>query len=78
MSKITVELDWETIDNIIVEQLFESRSALLKDYERGTAKVFSLDPKEDRKQIRKMIKSFERVISWYTVPGSVEFDELDK
>jgi len=24
------------------------------------------------------IKSFERVISWYTVPGSVEFDELDK
>jgi len=35
MSKITVELDWETIDNIIVEQLFESRSALLKDYERG-------------------------------------------
>ena len=78
MSKITVELDWETIDNIIVEQLFESRSALLKDYERGNAKVFSLDPKEDRKQIRKMIKSFERVISWYTVPGSVVFDELDK
>jgi hypothetical protein len=78
MSKITVELDWKTIDNIIVEQLFESRSSLLKDYDRGTAKVFSLDPKEDRKQIRKMIKSFERVISWYTVPGSVVFDELDK
>ena len=78
MSKITVDLDWETLDNIIVEQLFESRSALLKDYERENAKVFSLDPVEDRKQIRKMIRSFERVIEWYTVPGSVEFDELDK
>jgi hypothetical protein len=78
MSKITVELNAEEIDNIIVEQLFESRSALLKDYERGDAKVFSLDPKEDRKQIRKMIRSFERVIEWYTVPGSVVFDKLEK
>jgi hypothetical protein len=78
MSKITVDLDSETLDNIIVEQLFESRSALLKDYERENAKVFSLDPIEDRKQIRKMIRSFERVIEWYTVPGSVEFDKLEK
>lgn len=75
---ITVDLDPEMVDQIIVDQLFETRSALLKDYERGTAKVFSLDPKEDRKQIRKMIRSLERVISWYTVPGSVEFDKLEK
>jgi hypothetical protein len=39
--------------------------------------VFSTDPKEDRKQIRKMIKSFERVISWYSVPGVYQFDELE-
>ena len=78
MSKITVELDSETIDQVIVDQLFAARSSFLKDYESGTAHVFSLDPKEDRKQIRKMIKSFERVISWYSVPGSVEFDKLEK
>jgi hypothetical protein len=76
MSKITVELDDETLDNIIVDQLFETRSALLKDYERDNAKVFSLDPREDRAEIRKMIRSLERVISWFTVPGSVEFDKL--
>ena len=77
MSKITVELDDETLDNIIVDQLFETRSALLKDYERDNAKVFSLDPREDRAEIRKMIRSLERVISWFTVPGSVQFDKLE-
>jgi hypothetical protein len=76
MGKITVDLDCETLDNIIVDQLFETRSALLKDYERDNAKVFSLDPREDRAEIRKMIRSLERVISWYSVPGSVEFDKL--
>lgn len=78
MSKITVELDAEAIDQVIVDQLFDTRSVLLKDYERGDARVFSLDPNEDRKQIRKMIRSLERVIEWYSVPGSVVFDKLEK
>jgi|LakMenEpi03Aug12_release.lakeMendotaPanAssembly.Ray.scaffolds.fasta_scaffold419364_2 hypothetical protein len=77
MNKITVELNAEAVDQIIVDQLFETRSSLLKDYERGTAKVFSIDPEEDRVEIRKMIESLERVISWYTVPGTVEFDKLE-
>lgn len=78
MSKITVELDSEAIDQVIVDQLFASRSSLLKDYESGTGHVFSLDTDEDRKLIRKTIKAFERVISWYSVPGSVRFDKLEK
>jgi hypothetical protein len=77
MGKITVDLDCETLDNIIVDQLFETRSALLKDFEHGNANVFSLDPTEDRVEIRKMIESLERVISWFTVPGSVQFDKLE-
>jgi len=77
MNKITVELDAEAVDQIIVDQLFETRSVLLRDYESGNAKVFSLDPEEDRVEIRKMIESLERVISWYTVPGTVEFDKLE-
>jgi hypothetical protein len=76
MNKITVEIDAEAVDQIIVDQLFETRASLLIDFERGTSRVFSLDPKEDRKQIRKMIRSLERVIGWFTVPGSVEFDKL--
>ncbi len=69
MNKITVELDAEVVDQIIVDQLFETRSVLLRDYERGNAKVFSLDPEEDRVEIRKMIESLERVISPCTCNG---------
>lgn len=76
MSKITVELNAEAVDDIIVEQLLDTRARLLHDYERGTTKVFSLDPKEDRQQIGEMIKALEKVIDWYSVIGTYTFDEL--
>jgi len=76
MSKVTVELDAEAVDDIIVEQLMDTRTRLLFDYERGTTGVFDLDPKEDRRQIGEMIKSLEKVIDWYSVPGTYIFDEL--
>lgn len=76
MSKITVELDAEMVDKVIVEELVETRSRLLDDYERGTTGVFDFDPKEDRRQIGELIKSLEKVIDWYSVPGSYQFDEL--
>jgi hypothetical protein len=76
MSKITVELNAEAVDDIIVEQLLDTRARLLHDYERGTTKVFSLDPKEDRQQIGEMIKALEKVIDWYSVVGTYTFDEL--
>ena len=76
MSKITVELDAEAVDKVIVEELVETRSRLLDDYERGTVGVFDFDPKEDRRQIGEMIKSLEKVIDWYSVPGTYQFDEL--
>lgn len=77
MSKITVELDVEAIDQVIVEQLLETRSSLLKDYEFGTTGVFDFDPKKERKRLGKLIKSIERVINWYSVPGTYQFDELE-
>ena len=77
MGKITVELDAEAIDQVIVDQLFETRSSLLRDYERGTTGVFDFDPKKERKQLGKLIKSIERVINWYSVPGTYQFDELE-
>lgn len=76
MSKITVELDAEVVDDIIVEQLLDTRSRLLVDYELGTVGVFDFDPKEDRRQIGELIKSLEKVIDWYSVPGTYQFDEL--
>ena len=76
MSKITVELDSEMVDTVIVEQLLDTRASLLEDYENGRVAVFDVDPEEDRKQIGEMIKALEKVIDWYSVPGTYEFDEL--
>jgi hypothetical protein len=76
MTEYTVKLDAETVDNIIVEQLFDTRSNLLQDYMSGTNAVFDVDFVEDRRQIGELIKAIERVIDWYSVPNSVKFDEL--
>jgi hypothetical protein len=76
MTEYTVKIDAETVDNIIVEQLFDTRSGLLQDYVRGTTGVFDIDPEEDRKQIGELIKALEKVIDWHSVPGTYEFDEL--
>lgn len=76
MSKVTVELDAEVVDGIILDELLQTRSSLLEDYMRGTVGVFDFDPKEDRRQIGEVIKAIETVIDWYSVPGTITFDEL--
>lgn len=76
MSKYTVELDADAIDTIVVNQLSNIRVDLLEEYEKGTTGVFDFDPAEDRRQIAIVIKALETVIDWYSVPGSIKFDEL--
>jgi hypothetical protein len=76
MTKHTVELDAEVVDNIIIEELLDMRSNALQDYIRGNTAVFDFDPIEDRRQIGELIKAIERVIEWYSVPGTYKFDEL--
>jgi hypothetical protein len=76
MGKITVEIDAEAFDDAMVEQLLDTRSSLLQDYVRGTTGVFDFHPVEERRQIGELIKAIEKVIGWYSVPGTYEFDEL--
>jgi len=37
---------------------------------------FSADPKEEAKKVNSMIKSLKQVVSWYSVPGSKDYEEL--
>lgn len=78
MSKITVELLAEQVDDIIVNELVYTRNSLLEDYNKGTVGVFSFDPAEDRAEIAKVIKALETVIDWYTPHGTYTFDELEQ
>ena len=66
MSKISVELDWETIDSIVVGQLRSTRESLLKD--RGNkAWVFVWgDQEADDAEIQKYIDATELLLKWYS------------
>jgi len=75
MSKITIDFESELFDNAMVESMLTSRNDLLKDLKRPGG-IFEMDPEEDRKQIREMILALEKVIGWYSVPGTFLFDEI--
>lgn len=65
-----IDIPYETVDSIVVENLkeqleqFESYLRINKETEE-CCKVFDTDRFEDRKLIKKHIKSFKRVLEWY-------------
>jgi len=74
MSKVTVELEWEAVDAIVVQQLRDARDGFIEDIERrkdgsNTAGIFHKDVKKDIKELEKHIKSFNRAIRYFSVSG---------
>lgn len=71
--QITLEIEHETIESIVLEELLEQldyHEEYLREYEHSTREfiaIYSTDKKEDIKQIKKMIKALKRVIELYTV-----------
>jgi hypothetical protein len=70
MPKINVELDWETVDNIVIQQIIESRDGLIMDLERRKKKnnqggIFDNDKKKDIILIKTHIDAFELVIKYF-------------
>jgi hypothetical protein len=68
---VKLEIDDEIADAIVIKVLRSSMEMLQKDldaYDRNDRPfiaVFSTDPDEDAKQLKKQIKAFKRVLSWY-------------
>jgi len=68
---VKLEIDDEVADAIVIKVLRSSMEMLEKDLEsyeaggRPFIAVFSTDPDEDAKQLKKQIKAFKRVLSWY-------------
>jgi hypothetical protein len=66
MSKISVELDWETVDSIVVEQLRSTRESLKND-QGNKAWVFVWgDQEADDAEIQKYIDATELLLKWYS------------
>jgi len=72
MAKFTVELDWETVDNIVVGQLRSTWESLKSDL--GANKhVFVWDNQEaDDAEIQKHIDALEILLKWYSTPEQLK------
>lgn len=68
MSKISVELDWETIDNIVVGQLRETWEGLKADLGANNHVFVWGDQEADDAEIQRHIDALEIVLKWYTTP----------
>ena len=70
-----LEIDIDTAEALVVPVLkraIEQFEDYIDEYEAGSDRfiaVFDTDPKKDQKMIKKHIKSFKRVLAWYSVPG---------
>jgi hypothetical protein len=72
MSKISVELDWETVDHIVVGQLRESWEALKRDLGAGAWVFVYGDQEADDIEIQKRIDAFELILKWYSTPDQLK------
>jgi hypothetical protein len=66
---VKIELSAEQLDDIVVQEMQYMITALERDildvYKTGRGKIFSLDKKEDIKQLEDHVDAFKRVLKWY-------------
>jgi hypothetical protein len=68
MSKITVELDWETVDSVVVGQLRDTWESLKADLGAGSNVFVWGDQEADDAAIQKHIDALELILKWYSTP----------
>ena len=65
MSKVTVELDWDAIEKVVIESLKQDYKNF-QDNSLGIPFV-SHDETEESKYVKKMLKSYKAVLKYYGV-----------
>ena len=69
MTKVTVELDWDTVDNIVVEQLKFHRNIIEEDLvKRKNGKTmarFDTNKRKDIAMMKEHIEAFNLILSYY-------------
>lgn len=72
MSKISVELEWEAVDSIVVSQLRSTWETLKDDLGKGRH-IFVWDDQEaDDAEIQKHIDALELMLKWYSTPDQLK------
>ena len=72
MSKISVELDWETVDHIVVSQLRNTWETLKSNLGNGVWVFVWGDQEADDAEIQKRIDALELMLKWYSTPDQIK------
>ena len=70
MKKVSIHIDYETLDSIVVTGLVEAYETMKQSYKDrldGTESVgiFSTHKEEDLRDIKRHLKAFKRVLKYY-------------
>ena len=72
MSKISVELEWETVDSIVVSQLRNTWETLKSNLGNGDWVFVWGDQEADDAEIQKRIDALELMLKWYSTPDQIK------
>lgn len=72
MTKICVELDYESIDNIVQQQLVDTWTCLKQDLGANNNVFVWGNPEADDAEIQKHIDALELVLKWYSTPDQLK------
>jgi len=72
MTKISVELDVDQFDKLVVEELIRTRAAFLDDLGANNHVFVYGDQEADDIEIRKHLDSVEQLIKWFGTPEQVK------
>ena len=77
MSKITVDIDYEIAEKIVVQELIQTRESLMNDLGAGHWVFAFNDQEQDDEQIQKHIDAIELLLKWYAPPVKLKELGLD-
>ena len=72
MGKVTVELDIDQFDKLVVEELIRTRDAFLNDLGANNHVFVYGDSEADDIEIQKHIDSLDQLIRWFGTPEQVK------
>ena len=72
MTKISVELDVDQFDKLVVEELIKTRTAFLNDLGANNHVFVYGDQEADDIEIQKHIDSLDDLIKWFGTPEQVK------
>ena len=65
MRTFEIEITDDNLESILIQELRNTKEMLESDLETGGIAVFEIDPKKDKKELKKHIKAINLILNYY-------------